>query len=57
MKSRIVQDGSIITGGGVSASIDLGLHVMSLLAGEEAMLSVKKQIDYPYVMQGIVQQQ
>ncbi|MEK5236677.1 DJ-1/PfpI family protein [Paenibacillus sp. FSL L8-0470] len=57
VKTRIVQDGSIITGGGVSASIDLGLHVMSLLAGEEAMLSVKKQIDYPYEMQGIVQRQ
>lgn len=57
VKMRIVQDGSVITGGGVSTSIDLGLHLMSLLAGEEAMLAVKKQIDYPYIMQGIVQRQ
>ncbi|WP_342565775.1 DJ-1/PfpI family protein [Paenibacillus sp. FSL R7-0345] len=57
VKTRIVQDGNIITGGGVSASVDLGLYVLSLLAGEEAMLSVKQQIDYPYVTQGIVQRQ
>lgn len=57
VKMRIVQDGNLITGGGVSTSIDLGLYLMSLLAGEEAMLAVKKQIDYPYTMQGIVQRQ
>ncbi|MNF08899.1 hypothetical protein D3C80_2094270 [compost metagenome] len=57
MKARIVHDGNVITGGGVSTSIDLGLYVLSLLAGEEAMLTVKQQIDYPYVTQGIVQRQ
>ena len=57
VKARIVHDGNIITGGGVSTSIDLGLYVLSLLAGEEAMLTVKQQIDYPYVTQGIVQRQ
>ncbi|OKP82503.1 thiamine biosynthesis protein ThiJ [Paenibacillus helianthi] len=54
VKTRIVQDGKVITGGGVSASIDLGLYIMSLLAGEAAMLAVKKQIDYPYDVQGII---
>ncbi|AIQ52258.1 hypothetical protein [Paenibacillus sp. FSL R7-0331] len=57
VKARIVQDGNVITGGGVSTSIDLGLYMLSLLAGEEAMLEVKKQIDYPYILQGIVQRQ
>ncbi|AIQ68409.1 DJ-1/PfpI family protein [Paenibacillus graminis] len=57
VETRIVQDGKIITGGGVSTSIDLGLYMMSLLAGEDAMLAVKKQIDYPYAMQGIIRRQ
>ncbi|MBW4083059.1 DJ-1/PfpI family protein [Paenibacillus sp. S150] len=57
VKTRIVQDGQVITGGGVSTSIDLGLYLMSLLAGEEAMLAVKKQIDYPYEVQGIIRRQ
>ncbi|CAH1190573.1 Isonitrile hydratase [Paenibacillus auburnensis] len=55
VKSRIVQHGNVITGGGVSTSIDLGLYVLSLLAGEEAMRAVKQQIDYPYITQEIVQ--
>lgn len=50
-----MHDGNVITGGGVSTSIDLGLYLISRLAGEAAMDSVKKQIDYPYEMQGIVQ--
>lgn len=50
-----MHDGNVITGGGVSTSIDLGLYLISHLAGEAAMNSVKKQIDYPYEMQGIVQ--
>ncbi|WP_019911594.1 DJ-1/PfpI family protein [Paenibacillus sp. HW567] len=57
VKSRVVQDGQLITGGGVSTSIDLGLYVLSLLAGEAAMLNVKKQIDYPYELQGVVRTQ
>ncbi|MFD5017890.1 MULTISPECIES: DJ-1/PfpI family protein [unclassified Paenibacillus] len=55
VETRIVHDGNVITGGGVSTSIDLGLYLISRLAGEAAMNSVKKQIDYPYEMQGIVQ--
>lgn len=57
VKARIVQDGRVITGGGVSASIDLGLHVLAELAGEAAVQAVKQQIDYPYNLQGVVQRQ
>ncbi|UQZ36255.1 thiamine biosynthesis protein ThiJ [Paenibacillus sp. PK3_47] len=57
IKTRIVKDGNLLTGGGVSTSIDMGLYVLSLLAGEEAMLAVKQQIDYPYIMQGIIEKQ
>ena len=45
---RIVDEGDVITGGGVSASIDLGLHVVQRLAGADARARVAKQMDYPY---------
>ena len=45
---RIVDEGGIITGGGVSTSIDLGLHVVQRLAGAEARARIAKQMDYPY---------
>lgn len=54
VETRIVHDGNVITGGGVTTSIDLGLYLISYFAGEAALNSVKKQIDYPYEMQGIV---
>ena len=54
LPARIVRDGMVITAGGVSTSIDLGLYVVELLAGREAMLTVKEQIDYPYERQGLV---
>lgn len=51
--ARIVHDGRVMTGGGVSTSIDLGLYVVGLLAGDEAARTVKKQIDYPYELHGV----
>ncbi len=45
---RIVDEGDIITGGGVSTSIDLGLHVVERLAGADARTRIAKQMDYPY---------
>lgn len=55
MKSRIVKDGNIITAGGVTTSIDLGLFIIELFAGAEAANVVKKQLDYPYTAVGIVE--
>ncbi|WP_054957246.1 DJ-1/PfpI family protein [Paenibacillus dakarensis] len=55
VRSRIVKDGNIITAGGVTTSIDVGLYVIQMFAGEEAMKLVKKQLDYPYEVQGIVE--
>ncbi|MBB6733949.1 DJ-1/PfpI family protein [Cohnella zeiphila] len=55
VRSRIVRDGDLITAGGVSASIDLGLYVIGMLAGQEAAATVQKQIDYPYEAQGIAE--
>ncbi|MFS0839739.1 DJ-1/PfpI family protein [Paenibacillus sp. 1P03SA] len=55
VRARIVKDGHIVTGAGVSASIDLGLYVVEMLAGREASDQVKEQIDYPYERSGMVE--
>lgn len=55
IQSRIVRDDNIITAGGVTTSIDLGLYLIKLLAGEEEMKLVKEQIDYPYETAGIIE--
>jgi cyclohexyl-isocyanide hydratase len=48
VKDRIVDEGSVITGGGVATSIDLGLHAVERLAGADARARVARQMDYPY---------
>lgn len=45
---RIVDAGDVITAGGVTAAIDLGLHLVERLAGAEARSQVARQMDYPY---------
>lgn len=55
LTDRIVDEGDVITGGGVSSSIDLGLHVVQLLAGPDARARVAKQMCYPYQLDGLVQ--
>jgi cyclohexyl-isocyanide hydratase len=48
LKGRVVDDGNVITAGGVAASLDLGLHVVERLAGAEARARIAAQMDYPY---------
>lgn len=55
LKTRIVRDGNVITGGGVATSIDLGLYMIEQFVGEKEAELVKEQIDYPYQTKGIVQ--
>lgn len=43
---RIVDDGDVITAGGVTASIDLGLYICKKIAGYKIMKQIKKQMDY-----------
>lgn len=45
---RVVHDGGVITGRGVSSSLDLGLYVVEVLADAETRKAITKQIDYPY---------
>lgn len=49
IESRIVDEGEVITAGGVAASIDLGLYLCSRLAGRRAEERIRRQIDYPYL--------
>lgn len=55
VNARIVKDGTVITAGGVTTSIDLGLYMIKLFAGDEAEQIVKQQIDYPYQTEGILE--
>jgi transcriptional regulator GlxA family with amidase domain len=48
VRERIVEDGDLITGRGVSSSIDLGLHLVQRLAGADARERIAAQMDYPY---------
>jgi cyclohexyl-isocyanide hydratase len=45
---RVVDEGAVVTSRGVSAGIDLGLHLVARLAGPEARDRVALQMDYPY---------
>ena len=51
LTDRIVDEGDVMTGGGVSSSIDLGLHVVQKLAGPQARERVARQMCYPYQWQ------
>lgn len=48
IQERVVDEGGVITGRGVSTSIDLGLHVVERLAGVDARSRIATQMDYPY---------
>ncbi len=43
---RYVRDGKVVTGAGVSASIDTGLFLAGLLAGEDMAKTIQLGIEY-----------
>jgi putative intracellular protease/amidase len=45
-KTRYERDGQLITGAGVSASVDAGLYLASLIAGEEVAKIIQLGIEY-----------
>lgn len=45
---RVVDEGDVVTGRGVSSSIDLGLFIVERFAGADARIRISKQMDYPY---------
>ena len=46
LPDRIVDEGNIITAGGVTAGIDLGLYLCERIAGQEARKKIAAQMDY-----------
>lgn len=48
LTTRIVRDGTIFTGGGVSSSIDLGLFIIEYLTNIEVVKEIQTKMDYPY---------
>jgi len=46
VENRIVDEGSIVTAGGVTASIDLGLYLCEKIAGVKARTAIQLQMDY-----------
>jgi len=45
---RVADEGGVVTARGVTAGIDLGLHVVERLAGPDARTRIAEQMDYPY---------
>jgi cyclohexyl-isocyanide hydratase len=52
IKTRIVRDGHIFTGGGVSSSLDLGLYLVEYFTNSGFVEKVQKLMDYPYYQSG-----
>ena len=47
---RIVDAGNVITAGGVTSAIDVGLYVVERLAGPDVRHKIARQMDYPYAL-------
>jgi cyclohexyl-isocyanide hydratase len=45
VRERVVEQGNIITGGGVSAGIDLGLHIVRRLMGDGVATAIAEQME------------
>jgi transcriptional regulator GlxA family with amidase domain len=45
-ESRVVRDGNVITGGGVTAGIDLALTVLAEIAGENVAQAIQLGLEY-----------
>jgi cyclohexyl-isocyanide hydratase len=46
VKARVVRDGAVFTGGGVTAGIDFALAIAAEVAGEAAAQAIQLQIEY-----------
>jgi transcriptional regulator GlxA family with amidase domain len=51
-KDRVVDDDHVITAGGVTAAIDMGLYLTEKIAGPVARTAIQNQMDYPYYPPG-----
>lgn len=49
VEARVVDDGDVVTAGGVTSGIDLALHLVRRLCGEEAAEAGRLRIEHPGV--------
>jgi transcriptional regulator GlxA family with amidase domain len=45
---RVTMDGSVFTSAGISAGIDMALHIVSYLFGTKIWEATARQMEYPY---------
>jgi transcriptional regulator GlxA family with amidase domain len=50
LATRLVDEGTVITAGGVTAALDAGLFLVDRLAGSEVAIRIREQMDYPYTL-------
>lgn len=50
---RVVRDGDVVTGRGVSAALDVGLYLSELLTDAETRDQIAVQMDYPHYRDGV----
>jgi transcriptional regulator GlxA family with amidase domain len=46
VEARVVDDGNIVTAGGVSSSLDLGIHLVERYFGSAAALEVSRRLEF-----------
>lgn len=46
VNARVVDQGNVVTAGGVTSAIDLGLHLVERIAGSDARAAIGRQIEY-----------
>ena len=46
VQARVVDDGDLVSAGGVTAGIDLALHLVQRLAGTEGRAATEQEIEY-----------
>jgi transcriptional regulator GlxA family with amidase domain len=45
---RLVDNGQVVCSGGIAAGIDMSLHVVARLAGQEVAEKTARQMEYPW---------
>lgn len=55
ISSHMVRDQEVITAGGISASIDMGLYLVRLLSSEAVLHDVKQLLDYQHEFEEVVE--
>jgi len=47
VNERVVDDGDLVTSGGVTSGLDFGLHLIGRLLGDDARTKASERAEYP----------